>query len=298
MDENKIEPKRRLFDFDFSQEGAEVSLVDKAANGTQFLILKAEKIEPEVTKQPDKIQKNLSALMNMLSKLQNPESAPQLEKPMSTMQDLEPLGSRLEDFIKFIDKFLFGNEEIQNDPIKERVSEVNPSSIPAPAFVIEKNEEVSMSIEDVIKSEDGQKLIAELINKAVEPIKVENETLRKSLEFFEKEQQKLREQQFVDIAKSLSSLGFTDEHGPLLKSVCDKAPEEFKVISELLEKAVSIKGKADMFKEVGETVQEVVISDNGLPSDIVFKSKDLMAQDPTLTQPVAVAMALKIKHKR
>lgn len=39
---DKIQAKRKLFDFDFSKEGAHVALVDKAANGHEVLVIKSE----------------------------------------------------------------------------------------------------------------------------------------------------------------------------------------------------------------------------------------------------------------
>jgi hypothetical protein len=296
-DMTRPEPKKRLYDFDFSMEGAEVSLVDSAANGHKFLMLKAENPTQEVIEQaevvenePQEVTKNIQNLMNILGQMLG--GSPQAIAPATQQNGFDVEIGR---FLSYLTDHI--RQSTPDEPLPHRVSDVSYNQqTQAPLFITEKSEDNEMPLEDIIKSEEGQKLLNELVEKAVDSVKKENEELKKSLEYFQKQQEILRDQQFVDVAKSLNALGFTEEHGQVLKAICDKAPEEYSVLVELLNKASNINKNEEMFQEIGTEAEgssdELV---DGIPKHIAMKALELQKADSTLTRPQAIAKALKSK---
>jgi hypothetical protein len=291
------EPRKRLFDFDFSEEGAEISLVDKAANGHKFLMLKAapaseeeKPVEVVEEKDAEEVTKNLSTLMGILGQLLGNPEQQQQAAPVTQQNGFDV---ELGKFLAYLTDQV--RQSAPESPSPHRVNEstqYNPT--PATMYLTEKSEENEMPLEDVIKSEEGQKFINELVEKAIDGVKKENEDLKKSLKFFQEEQEVLRSKQFVEVAKSLGSLGFTEEHGNLLKSICDKSPEEYQQLSVILEKASKISKSEDMFQEVGTAAEgdsDQLI--DGLPKNIVLMANELQKADKSLTRPQAVAKAYK-----
>lgn len=293
MPEERPEARRRLYDFDFSIEGAEISLVDKAANGHGFLVLKAEE-EPS----PDEevVIKNIDMLRSTLAQmfgLNQAQPAPVAPLPISN-----PLQQSMNGLLDFLGEYI--RTKTDSQPVQDRIVGENPyqQQPQTTEYLTEKSENIDMPLEDIIKSEEGQKLINEMIEKAVSPLKQENEELKKSLGYFEKQEEERRSQEFVEVAKNLNQLGFTEEHGQLLKNLCDKAPEDYSSLVELLNKAVSIKSNEEMFTESGTSEESSSDLVEGIEKDVVAKAQELMGQDKSLTQPMAIAKALKIKHGR
>lgn len=291
-DDDRPKPRKRLYDFDFSVEGAEVSLVDRAANGHKFLVMKAENNSEELPSE-EVVIKNIDMLRSILGQMLGVGQA----QPVSPAPISNPLQQSMNGLLDFLGEYIRSKTDSQ--PVQDRIVGNNPyqQAGQTTEYLTEKSES-NMSLEDIIKSEDGQKLINELVEKAMSPLKQENEELRKSLGYFEKQEQERRSQEFVNVAKSLSKLGFTEEHGPLLKSICDKAPEEYAQLSDLLNKSIAIQDNQEMFVEVGTSEESSSDLVDGLEKDVVAKSQELMREDKSLTQPMAIAKALKLKHGR
>jgi hypothetical protein len=293
MPEERPEAKRRLYDFDFSIEGAEISLVDKAANGHGFLVLKAEE---ELSPDEEVVIKNIDMLRSTLAQMFGLNQAQ--PAPVAPLHISNPLQQSMNGLLDFLGEYIRTKTDPQ--PVQDRIVGENPyqQQPQTTEYLTEKSENIDMPLEDIIKSEEGQKLINEMIEKAMSPLKQENEELKRSLGYFEKQEEERRSQEFVEVAKNLNQLGFTEEHSQLLKNLCDKAPEDYPSLVELLNKAVSIKSNEEMFTESGTSEESSSDLIEGIEKDVVAKAKELMNLDKNLTQPMAITEALNIKHRR
>lgn len=290
--EKSDKPRRRLTNFDFSKEGAEVSLVDKAANKRTILVTKSEAGNIE------NIEKGLMELLQVVSNLMPQQD--QEQEDQSTGSPLQSVMDSLNSVSNQLTKLINLNPEdsLMHSSLEEM--QLQPATVPTPqTYNLEKsdmptNEEILKSLQ----SEEGQALLSGLIQKAtaekdeqIQKAEQEANKLKSAVELIEKREQARADQEMAATVAKYEDLGVKAEDVDLFKSIASTGEENFKRFQEILEVSKSALDNAGALEVSGaDSVEEVssVELDNGIPKEIHNKAVELQKSDSNLTYEQAI----------
>lgn len=235
-----MKAKKRLKNFDFSGENAHMALCHVsqggAANGFKTLIMKS---EIDITKMSEKQIQNLKEIIKACNDLSEEDA----------------------------DNYIQGlREEVEVNKDADGVSPVSDDNVETPNEVIE-----SMSVDNVNKTaQDSVEMIEKAafesaVTEAIEKAKAEKEAemqeivkgLQNEIEKFKAAQLEIKKAEFVQKAAEFEVLGVEDVDAFAVALMKMSEQDEFKVVSEVLEKALNITKNVAEMSEQGHSVEPV-----------------------------------------
>lgn len=286
-------PKNTLKNLSFESEGAHVALVDKAANGHDLLIIKKEGQEEQVVKSKEEILKDLSDLL--ASALSQQE-----QKEKEVVDDSQTAVSILESIAELVGQLVSPQPEIDTSggaiDSTESATQLTETTMP----MVEKSEEI-------MTPEEIQKAVEDKVQKALEEVNKKHEAEKAELvatvEQLTKAEEDRQEGVFKSELANLNGLELSDEQVTDLYKFATAKPEIWKSIKSVCEKAVSAMENASDLEETGYAAGEGEVHETpekggivGLSAEVQKRAEAIRAEDPTITEPMAVAKALKEKH--
>lgn len=296
MLEKSDKPKRRLTDFDFSVEGAEVSLVDRAANKRTILVAKADDNEVE----PIDVKKGLEEFLSMMGMYQEQQPTTESDPLKEALENLRLASSSLSEALGIND------DEIEDDVgVGSGNTEmgISPNTTPMSNFILEKN--MTIKAEDIkksLESEAGQELVNAMIAKALEEkdarlekAEEQNQEFKAALDEISKREEARANELLRETVSSYSDLGLEEKDVELFKAIGETGADNLNRFKEILNTAKSALANAEVLDETGvDSLEEdsAVDSESDLPKTIVNKAAELREKDGNLTYEQSIAKAL------
>lgn len=256
--------KRRLSDFDFSAEGSEVSLVDKAANRRTILITKSE--DRSVVDLEKNILEAIRALAGLTSATESEEVEPQ--NPLqSVLQSLLQSTTQLTEILSLDPVNPLQTSSLEGIP--------QPQKLTQPLFTLEKND---MSKEDILKSlesEEGQELLKSLIEKAASE---KTAALQQELEVLQKAEFDRAEQAMAESVASYADLGVKEEDIALFKAIAASGEGNLDRFQEILNVSKSALSNAGALDDSGASSLEDdsnSVAESGLDKELHAKAEEI-----------------------
>ena len=280
-------PKNTLKNLSFESEGAHVALVDKAANGHDLLIIKSEDQET-VTKSREEILKDLSDLLAAAQKEQQVE------------EDSQTAMSILESIAELVGQLVSPQSDIDTSGGAIDSTEV-PTQLTETAMPMVEKSEDTMTPEEIQKAVETQ--VQKALAEANEKHEAEKAELVATVEQLTKAEEDRKEGVFKSELSDLNGLELSDEQVSDLYKFATAQPEIWKSIKDVCVKAVDAMANASDLDEAGFAAGEGEVHEApvqggivGLSPQVQKRAEEIRAEDPTITEPMAIAKALKEKH--
>ena len=292
--------KRRLVDFDFAHEGAEISLVDSAANERELVVIKMAGKEGE---SPDLIdlQKDVNSIVDMFAALlsgNNNDSDTDEQNEQEEAPSLPQLAlDSLKNASEVLNQFLGNPLDLQTHAAEGTGGYQDQQSSQSQFMPMVEKSMKDSDIESVLKSEKAQELVTTLVQKALEPVqeeltsvKKENEGLKAACDILQKSEQSQKD---AATAKLAEELGMTEDKDlEVLKAAQACGTEAFDRLVEVIKAGQVEKDNSDLLDQQGVDGECVEKSTDGYPVEVVKSAKAAMEADAGLTEAVAYSKAM------
>lgn len=210
----------------------------------------------------------------------NPELSDEAENAIiGSLRMLSEFGDELPDGVIQNLANLIGGEDMMAEVLASKEEVENEDDV--------NKQEVAKSLDDL---PDNVKPVIEQLFKEHKDTVEKAEKLEKQLS---RERNEKRKQEFIQKAKQLDNLPVNpDDFGVVMKSIADKAPEEFEQIETLLKSLNESVKKGALFEEVGSSASS---SGSGAWGKIEKAAKELVQKDVNMTQEQAISKVIATK---